>query len=63
MDIPVVNQELCIGGEACAERGPDAFVIRDEKSWLIGPEKCANGDCREAAAACPVEAITLVKHT
>ena len=57
MKKPTVDHELCIGCGVCAELCPEVFEIRDEKSCVIGPEKCNTCDCEEAAASCPVEAI------
>ena len=62
MDKPTVDQELCIGCGACAEICPDVFEIRDEKSWVIGPDKCDLCDCEEAVASCPVDAISMEKE-
>lgn len=57
MKKPVVDHELCIGCEACADICPEVFEIRDEKSWVIGPDKCSTCDCEDAAESCPTGAI------
>ncbi|MHB8810907.1 MAG: ferredoxin [Desulfobulbaceae bacterium] len=61
MSTPVVDEELCIGCGVCAELCPEVFTIRDDKSWVIGPERCTTCDCEEAAASCPVTAIELIE--
>ncbi len=59
---PTVDHELCIGCGVCAEFCPEVFEIRDDKSWVIGPDKCDTCDCGEAIASCPVEAIEMVEN-
>lgn len=61
MKTPVVDHELCIGCGICAELCPEVFELREEKSWVIGPDKCGTCDCEEAVASCPVAAITLAE--
>ena len=57
---PVVDQYLCIGCGACAETCPEVFEVRDDdKAYVIGPDRCDTCDCEEAAADCPVDAITF----
>ena len=57
MKKPIVDHELCIGCEACADICPEVFEIRNEKSWVIGPDKCSTCDCDAAAESCPTGAI------
>jgi ferredoxin len=57
MKKPTVDYGLCIGCEVCAELCPEVFEIRDEKSWVVGPDKCSTCNCEEAAESCPVGAI------
>ncbi len=62
MQIPRVDQELCIGCEVCADLCPAVFEIRDDKSWVIGTDKCATCDCEEAVESCPTGAIDLIEE-
>ena len=59
MKTPVVDQETCIGCGACVDLCPEVFELKDDKAWVIGPEKCDTCNCQEAMESCPVEAITL----
>ncbi|OGQ97280.1 MAG: ferredoxin [Deltaproteobacteria bacterium RIFOXYD12_FULL_57_12] len=61
MKTPVVDQEPCIGCEACAGLCPEVFEMRDKKSWVIGPDRCSTCDCEEAVESCPVGAFALVE--
>lgn len=57
MATPVVDMDLCIGCGSCVELCPEVFELRDDKAWVIGPDKCDSCDCQAAADTCPVEAI------
>jgi ferredoxin len=59
MKTPVVDQETCIGCGACVDLCPEVFELKDDKAWVIGPEKCDACSCQEAAESCPVDAISL----
>ncbi len=59
MGTAVVDMELCIGCGSCAELCPEVFEMRDDKAWVIGPDKCNTCDCETAADSCPVEAISF----
>jgi ferredoxin len=56
---PVVDMELCIGCGSCAELCPEVFEMRDDKAWVVGPDKCNTCDCEAASDTCPVEAISF----
>lgn len=57
----VIDQEECLGCEACVEVCPDVFRFEEdeEKAYVIeGAE--GGGDCvDEAIASCPAECITF----
>jgi ferredoxin len=60
--IAVVIRDLCIGCGLCAEICPDVFVMGDDMvAEVIGDQVPAafEDKVRNAAASCPVEAITL----
>jgi ferredoxin len=56
--MPVVNEDLCIGCGHCNEVCPQVFELVDEKSQVIGPDKCGTCNCQEAIDTCPVQAIS-----
>jgi ferredoxin len=56
-----VDEETCVGCGACAEICPEVFQVPDEKALVLLDEVPAGFQdrCREAAEACPVEAIEI----
>jgi ferredoxin len=58
MRMPVVDENLCIGCGHCVELCPQVFELEDEKSRVVGPEKCGSCNCQEAIDTCPVLAIS-----
>ena len=56
-----VDQEACVGDETCVSICPEIFKMEDEVAATIMEEVPPDlqKSCREAADACPVEAIIL----
>jgi ferredoxin len=63
MKKPVVDWDLCIGCGNCQELCPLVFEVQDdEKSHVVGPDKCNTCNCEEAVDTCPVQAITIIEE-
>ncbi len=56
-----VDEETCIGCEACVDTCPEVFEIVDDKARVKVNEvpPGAIESCRDAAENCPVEAIQI----
>jgi ferredoxin len=55
-----VDAGKCIGCGACAALCPDVFEMgSDGKSHIKDTGACDKCDCKQAASACPVQAITV----
>jgi ferredoxin len=55
-----VDRELCYGFGDCVSSAPAVFELDDdEKAVVIDPNGAARDDLVEAAANCPVNAITI----
>ena len=55
----VIDDDACMGCEACVETCPDAFEMNSDGDKAIAKETDAEADCvDEAIDACPAEAIT-----
>ena len=59
-----VDQDTCISDQVCAATAPDVFEMGDDGKAYVreGMEELDGADldmAREAAAACPVDAISI----
>lgn len=56
-----VDEETCIGCEACVDTCPEIFEMVDDKARAKVDEVPTDliSSCKEAAENCPVEAILL----
>ena len=55
-----IDRELCYGFGDCVSTAPDVFELDDdEKAVVIDPNGAGRDDLAEAAANCPVMAITI----
>ena len=58
----VVDAETCIGCSTCEGICPDVFEMTDEDKSAVKVDPIPaelEDDCREAADACPVDAISI----
>ena len=55
-----VDQEKCIGCGACVSICPGVFAMEGHKS-VVKKSDCEGCDCKEAASACPVGAISVTE--
>ena len=58
MSVPFVDEDLCIGCGHCVELCPQVFELDNDKSRVIGQDKCGTCNCQEAIDTCPVQAIS-----
>jgi ferredoxin len=56
-----IDRELCYGFGDCVSSAPGVFELDDEeKAVVIDPNGAPRDDLVEAAANCPVNAITIM---
>jgi ferredoxin len=59
-----IDRELCYGFGDCVSSAPDVFELdADEKAIVVDTNAASRDDLVEAAANCPVNAITIVDAT
>jgi ferredoxin len=55
-----IDRELCYGFGDCVSTAPDVFELDDdEKAVVVDPDGASRDDLVDAAANCPVTAITI----
>ncbi len=59
---PAIDWDACVGCGACTEVCPEVFQLRDDKAYVIGPDKCNTCKCEEAVDICPVQAISVTEE-
>jgi ferredoxin len=57
--IPVINEDACIGCNACVEVCPEVFVLNQSLGWalLMFPDGAPEEKIQEAIDICPVHCI------
>jgi ferredoxin len=58
----VLDRELCSGFGACTNAAPDLFRLEPDGRAVAVVSETDRGDAREAAAACPMAAITVIEE-
>lgn len=59
---PIVDRDLCIGCGACEEECPEVFELKDDGIAFVIKEHPGHesyGCVRDAADACPTDAISI----
>jgi len=56
-----VDKSKCIGCGACVSMCPDVFEMSDDHKSVVKNSDCEGCDCKAAASACPVGAITVTE--
>jgi ferredoxin len=61
--IPVIDEESCIGCNACVEVCPGVFVFNDTLGWamVMFPDGAPEEKIQEAIDICPVHCIDWVE--
>ena len=59
MLVPNIDYGLCMGCGGCAEAYPLLFEMRDDKAWVVNPEKFDPDRHKGVLTFCPYYAITL----
>jgi len=55
-----IDRDACIGEGLCVNTAPGVFDLdEEEKSYVVDPNGADEATIREAAEACPVQAIIL----
>lgn len=54
-----IDYALCQGCGGCAELFPQYFELRDDKAWIINPEKFSEKDKDGVLHVCPYYAISV----
>ena len=58
----IVDEDTCIGCAACEGECPEVFEMNDDGIAAVTVDEVPAGaeeSCQEAAAGCPVEAISI----
>ena len=58
----LIDQSLCSGFGACADLAPDVFAVDDSGLVTLRTGTSADARVLDAAAACPMAAITVVEE-
>jgi ferredoxin len=58
----VLDRELCSGFGACVDVAPELFRVESDGRAVAVVTTTDHGDAREAAAACPMAAITVTEE-
>lgn len=60
MQVPNIDYSLCTGCGGCSEAFPQLFELREERAWVINPERYSPGLRDAVMTVCPYYAISIV---